>query len=220
MSKISMIKVDCPDCGKQFEVKCWDSLNSDLNPAEKEQLLAGRLFYATCSNCHSEHQIIYPILYHDMKNKVMIQLVLDERDIEAFISSVKSTASLEAWDTTVADGYRYRCVKTTNGLREKALIFDCGLDDRVIELLKIIYNAMINETQKDIVVSDMLFYHDTVHKLIVFVDEKPMFDIEIDMEKYNEVMEDEQLRLEDRSKDCFIIDKEWAQGLLLQENNT
>lgn len=40
--------VTCPHCGKETDIIIWESLNADLNPKEKQQLLDGTLFRFTC----------------------------------------------------------------------------------------------------------------------------------------------------------------------------
>ena len=217
MSMLSTVQVSCPSCGRQFEANQWQSLNADLNPDEKIQLLNRTLFKITCPDCGEGFNLVYPILYHDMKNKVMIQLVLDEENVEEFIHSLESMKNMEEWDSAVADGYAYRCVTNQIELWEKAMIFDCGLDDRAIEFLKLLYFVSINEQKLDLVVSDILFCHDTIHKLIIFTEGKPVFDIELDMKKYNDIVERMQIEFEDKSKDCLFINLEWALSVLQVE---
>lgn len=43
------------------------------------------------------------------------------------------------------EGYQVRLVSSLNDLKEKILISDAGLDDRVIELLKIYIEAMASD---------------------------------------------------------------------------
>ena len=214
MSMMNTVSLDCPSCGEQFETSQWQSLNSELNPNEKEQLINGTLFKITCPYCAKAYNFLYPILYHDMKNKAMIQLVLDEKNAEEFKSSLQSAEVLKEHDLILPDDYRYRCVSNHIELREKAMLFNCGLDDRVIEFLKLIYLAIVKEKKTDVDVSDILFYHDTEHKLIIFSEGKPVFDIKIDMEKYNEIAKDKRAELEEKSKDCFFINHEWATALI------
>ena len=46
--------------------------------------------------------------------------------------------------------YQFRLVATPNELMEKIYIFDCGLDDRVLEFLKLILRMQANETANPI----------------------------------------------------------------------
>jgi hypothetical protein len=75
----------CPGCGKKFKTTIWSSLNSDVNSLETERLLSGKLFEITCPKCKETYSIVYPILYHDMANHVMIFLSLNENDEQNFI---------------------------------------------------------------------------------------------------------------------------------------
>ena len=214
MSKVRKITVDCPTCGKQFDTTLWDSLNADLDPAEKKKLISGKFFFATCTHCGKEHPMSYPVLYHDMTNKVMIQLALSEEEAEDFIEAIDIRDEQENWESLAAKGYRYRCVKSVNELQEKALLFDSGLDDRVMELLKLMYLAMIHEKKPEAVVTDMFYFREPTHGIVVFVDGNPSFDFEMTMETYDRLAEGEMAKIEEKSAGCYIIDQEWARTLL------
>ena len=135
MSMETKVMIECPSCGEKFETIRWKSLNAQLNPKEKEQLISGSIFHVTCTKCNEGFPIQYSMLYNDMTNKVMIQLALNENDEEEFKKSIKEMELRLPSMLSIAP--QYRIVKNQNDLREKAMIFDCGLDDRVIELLKV-----------------------------------------------------------------------------------
>ena len=52
--------ITCPKCGESHEVLVWKSLNAELNPKEKQQLLDGTFFKFTC-NCGYTADIIAPL---------------------------------------------------------------------------------------------------------------------------------------------------------------
>lgn len=130
--------VNCPHCHQDFVVSVWQSLNATLDPEAKAKLLTGKLFEYTCPHCHATGDINYPILYHDMKHHAMIQYCPTEDDFEkAYEDYLESPGMTSGY--MKARGYQMRFVNTQGALREKAVIFDAGLDDRIIELTKIFY---------------------------------------------------------------------------------
>lgn len=51
--------------------------------------------------------------------------------------------------------YTLRVVHSQNQLREKAYIFDMGLDDRVVEIMKVMTVAHLSQTNPDLEVGDI-----------------------------------------------------------------
>lgn len=56
----------CPKCGHEQEFLVWQSLNGDINPEAKQQLIDGTLFHFECEKCGDKSNVDYSMLYHDM----------------------------------------------------------------------------------------------------------------------------------------------------------
>lgn len=133
MSRPIIEHVTCPDCGLEGPFTTWSSLNNVLSPQETELLLSGKLFLFDCQSCGTVTHVWYPCLYHDMEKRAMVQMCLEDKIGETIRML---TDFLE--NSTMGDaGYRFRVVVSENELREKALIFKEGLDDRSIEVCKV-----------------------------------------------------------------------------------
>jgi hypothetical protein len=111
------------------EVAAWLSLNVQLAPEKKPQVLDGSLFAFHCKKCGLRALLTYPILYHDMEKQLMIYLIPDGAEEEW--SRVRTQLAGERMKE-----YQLRYVKTPEELAEKIREFDCGLDDRIVELFK------------------------------------------------------------------------------------
>ena len=85
----------------------------------------------TCSSCGTEISLQYPFLYHDTKKKLMIWLLPhnlpNERELLDDILA-----------TDIPSGYKTRLVSTPFELADKIAIFDSNLDDRIVEICKIL----------------------------------------------------------------------------------
>ncbi len=57
-------------------------------------------------------------------------------------------------------GYRNRVVGSLYDLQEKIAIFDAGLDDRIVEICKVLIGSELQESQPDAVFDDLLFFRD------------------------------------------------------------
>jgi len=148
MSKPQTTRITCQHCGASHDFTIWNSLNVTLDREEKESLLNGTLTRFTCPDCQWSTEVVYPLLYHDMEQRVMVYLWPGEESLEMDLSGFP-----------FMDGfveYRFRHVVTRNELLEKIHLFDAGLDDRVVEVLK----ATVRAKSADSLPPDAEIYFD------------------------------------------------------------
>lgn len=132
MTKQSLQRIACPDCKFEQDFVVWETINATLNPELKEQLMTGQLTSVTCSSCGETSQIVYPLLYHDMVGKYWIWWLPGKPQ-----SSAPQMDELRSVNRTdITQDYICRTVRELNDLLEKIRIFDDGLDDRILEILK------------------------------------------------------------------------------------
>lgn len=122
MSKCHKSKIMCPVCKKSYKIDIWDSVNAQLNPELKERILSNTFYKTVCPSCKAETDCLYDFLYHDMNKKYMISLSQDYP-----VGLIKSIGE---------SGYFFRKVEDINQLIEKIRIFDTGLNDIVVEIMK------------------------------------------------------------------------------------
>ena len=162
MSRFSKIDIECPYCHKVNEFTKWDSVNQQLDPEAVERIMDDSIFEFKCPECKKATLIMHNMLYHDMKKRIMIQLMPNYHkapEMASILSSAmkSSVSSIDIKDTNV--NYITRMVSDPSVLREKIAIFDCGFDDRVIEVMKFIGLTVFidDEKFKDIVVDSIFF---------------------------------------------------------------
>lgn len=150
MSRPSREQITCPRCGHSDEVVIWTSLNNVLSPDEANELLYGNLFGYTCPECGNTTELCYACLYHDMEAHAMVQYVPSEDQAEATVAHLDGFLDGDVPHHEMDEiGYRYRIVFDHNRLREKARIFHDGLDDRAVEVLKLMIEAMASDSAED-----------------------------------------------------------------------
>ncbi len=134
MSQHHTETITCRGCGTDSAFTVWDSINTMLDPDMKEKVRTGEAFLWECPSCGERHLIEYATLYHQMEDHLMIWLVPGDpaRAVEYF-ETVRRGGDPAV---TAAADYRFRVVTTLPRLREKLLLLDEGLDDRVVELMK------------------------------------------------------------------------------------
>ena len=210
MSKERRETVTCPECGNVQNFIVWQSLNGDLNPEAKQQLLDGTLFRFVCSKCGYTSHVDYNMLYHDMTHKAMIYYVKEE-----FVEqTIDAMTDAENKMGVAMSGYRKRIVTDQNTLREKAIIFEHGLDDRVIEIIKFIYLANANENFPEAKIKTIYFLMvDDKYTLALIGDSQ--LSAEISNNMYDEVKAEFVERLETADDNGFIaVDVRWAMDFL------
>lgn len=141
MSKSTQTTYICPNCRRPSNFTIWQSINVTLNPELKIQLLDGRLLTFACPICTFRQAMSYSILYHDQNGRFMIWWAPEAEHGERR----NHFPELDRYAVNLS-GYRLRLVPTVNRLLEKIFIFDNGLDDRALELLKrYIWSAYLEE---------------------------------------------------------------------------
>lgn len=215
MSRKTNVTVRCPKCNKEFEAVCWDSLNTDLNPEAKEKLLNATFFDQKCEHCGAVAGMLYPMLYHDMSKKVMIWFFTDENSTaEAYDTIEFAEKELDAFEE--GKKYKYRIVFTPNDLSEKVIIFDNGLDDRVIEVLKLIVSLMVMEQYPDERIEVVYFDVDDNggYMFKLFTESENMITTNLDMNFYTAITEEYAKMIEKASVKKYVIDQNWAIRIL------
>lgn len=139
--------VGCPQCGAISKRQMWIGIGVSANPELRRKILNETLFDWKCPECGYRAQMEYPTLYHDKERQIMICL-LPNGDL----SSVEN----------MADGYsqlsqvKKRLVTSLAALKEKILIFESGLNDIGVELVKLALSELV-EKKKGTKVEDGFF---------------------------------------------------------------
>ena len=220
----------CPACGTTGEFILWESLNNVLNPDEAQQLIDGSLFRYRCPRCGVETDVVYPCLYHDMKEHAMVQLVNGSGLDEAMRTLDKLQTDGMLTKMTAEANYRHRLVTSQNDLREKAMLFRDGLDDRAMEVLKLLVLKQLAESETD-------FDELIGNSLLLYVGQTPAGEIEFESfikqsdgswskprglsvprEHYTQAEQIVEI-LAKRIAPGYISDRVWASQVLLEKKN-
>lgn len=137
MSSHETIQVTCPKCQQVQPFENWHSVNVTLHPELRERVLAGDLFTLACTKCGQETTVEKALLYNDMERHFMVCLSRDEPPMSPQADSEELTE------------VRLRWVQTPAQLSEKIRIFEDGLDDRLVEIQKILVDDMLQEELRE-----------------------------------------------------------------------
>lgn len=132
-------KVKCV-CGEPLVAQLADSINTKRVPQWRERILQGRLHKARCSVCGREMTVEKPFYYTDATRKSFFKVLpRGERHRWRQASEELEVASALVPDDIWNQEQRsLRVVFGLDELREKLVAEDAGLDDRILELLKVL----------------------------------------------------------------------------------
>ena len=154
MSESHLDTFTCPHCKEEGPLELWTSINVDLDPDARRKLEDLSLFEWTCPNCGKVCLVLHPCLYHDMSNEFMVWFAPD--------GEVQNGAEFSQ-----LDHYTLRTTRTPNEFREKVNVLERHLDDRALELTKLILIMQLTRDNVDVV--DVVFHSIDTSGRFVFV---------------------------------------------------
>ena len=164
MSMIRGQQIECPECHTQFPFTVHDSINVGIDPQDKEKVLDMSIFQYHCPHCGKTDIVCYPLLYHDPVNGVWIQVYWREEDFGRRVGKQEQ----ELIKIMGQEHYRRREVLGYWELIEKIRVFDAGLDDFAIALMKTMNKLqqpelqLIFDEKKDDKFNFLIFQNDTM----------------------------------------------------------
>lgn len=145
MSTRYTTEVTCGRCGRLNQVAIADSYSVDRLPAVREWVLARTLMSTLCA-CGDRVGVEKPLLYSDVGRGWWIQIAtvdrrpmfeVCERETRAELAASTDPAKWPKAAAAIGESLRVRVVFGHEELREKVLCADHGLDDVLVEILKL-----------------------------------------------------------------------------------
>ena len=130
--------VKCPKCSQMTDVTVWSSITAKDSIDLKNDLLMGKINMFYCPSCELTALMPHPMLYHDEDKKLMISFTpTDDVVVKEKMYQDICEASKESGELDNLEGYNLRFVTDYNELLEKILIFDNQLNDKAVEVIKL-----------------------------------------------------------------------------------
>ena len=130
-------KLTCGKCGKSFMIAHRKSVNLTDNFTIKCAIKDGTYFNFTCPHCKNSAAFGFRMMVYDVMKRYFIRSF---DNIESMLSIHKKHSTLQGSQWGFPDEFlpfvRHRLVLGHWGLIEKVSIFESGLDDYTIEMLK------------------------------------------------------------------------------------
>ncbi|MCB6366388.1 CpXC domain-containing protein [Intestinibacillus massiliensis] len=202
MSKHKCEAFTCPHCQNESSREIVESINVDLSPEMREKVRDLSCFAWTCPVCGKASLVIDPCLYHDMSNQFMVWLSPDGSPPDA-----------SGFDPLA--GYTLRWVESPNAFREKIDVLERGLDDRAIELMKLI---LAMQLQKSMDIVDLVFHsfdeRTGAFRFVVVLSDGAEQYAAMQGDTYARIARDVEERLFTPARDFVKVDIDWATAAL------
>lgn len=213
---LRMETIVCPQCNKQASIRLWESIDATVDTTAKAQLLDGSLFTYRCKKCGYTADIAFNCMYKDPSKSLTIYLAADG-DVEGMKAAM---ADVDATVDQVSAGLKIkrirRVVSDVHSLREKVIIFENGLDDRVIELMKIFYFNIVHEREPELEINHILFYIADGHPHFEFITQDKHFAVAIQDGIYGEFEKEYHDKL-NATLDEYVVDIDFAVRMIEAE---
>jgi len=127
-------------CGNPLTVHLAESINVKRSPELREKILSGEFHRAACASCGRKMTVEKPFYYTDLsRNSIFKVSPRGDRHQWKIESDELDRASSYIPETVTNGGNRtLRVIFGMDELREKLIAQDAGIDDRVLELLKVL----------------------------------------------------------------------------------
>ncbi|MBO5060068.1 MAG: CpXC domain-containing protein [Clostridia bacterium] len=214
-------QIKCPACGALQEMTVWQSITAADSADLKEDLKRGRVNIFRCTECGQTALLPTPMLYTDGERNLMISFspCNGREERMRLFESVKA-ASRESGELRELEDYNLRFTSEYNELLEKILIFDNDMDDKTIEVLKLLVLMQESEKMEQRVCMFGKTDGDMIEFMVQDKKEEQVYTSRVPMETYRTVKQ--QLResgVKDKSFDWEMVDAQYAASLLYGANN-
>ena len=132
------VTVTC-SCGNTFTANLARSINAGRTPAIREKIIHGDFHQINCSRCGRRQAVESPFFYIDLSRHAIYHVRQRSERYNFRRDSTRLGRAADAVPAYLASGAprQLRVIYGLDELREKLVAQDAGLDDRVVELLKI-----------------------------------------------------------------------------------
>ncbi len=208
MSQKEIRKITCPACSHPYPFPLWVDVNTEELTDIQNHIKSRELFTCTCPECGKKALIDYGMLYHDPQKKLMICYSQEEQPIQNAFQEFRKKQEEEP---EYAE-YVFRVVSSQNGLREKLVIFDADLDDRYLEIIKLIILRNLEAKDPELEVTGSFFLVDSEGRYIIeyLSENKVAVTVEVKQKMYDEIKERFHADLLEAHDASFIINQAWA----------
>ena len=209
MADVQMQDITCPKCGKHHTFQVWDSINLMEHPEMREKVRNDEAFRVQCPDCGASALLNYNFLYHDPEEKIFIFCNAEQTACDEIRRVLTD-------ENNAFKNYTKRIVPSYNAFKEKLMIFDARLDDKLVEIMKSGIFANLEAHYKDKNIDEVLFAvnEDGEKGFIMRSNGIMQAGMEFDKSLYNALKEQAKERIDLFSPTDIEINTGWAKEMI------
>lgn len=223
------IPVKCPKCGENSEFSGYRCISATEENKMKDKLLSGTMFKHICPKCQANINVEHSFIYHQPEDALLFHYVVEDEEMKNVIKTfTEPDEEQKKFVTALAKEYTIvRITRKRALLLEKIAIYDAGLDDRAVELIKVFAASSYLKDNPDKKLDDIFFNirknkdnpENITKVLMLYTDNKQVGEVVITDKLYQQIYNDyiksmAPLR-EDRN---LIVNPAWAQNVMKLRN--
>lgn len=204
--------ITCPHCQQKAPFTYHPFVDGAKDPELKQKCMTGEIFGFTCPHCNHKARIGYPLAYHDAANRTLILAYPERNPAEAH----QLLEALADKGGVAFPGCRLRVAAQPPMLAEKIFLLDQALDDRIIELYKLMLRPSIQRDNGSKAVQlIMLCDHESTLQFLFLLEglPLPMF-VPFDADMYDAMCKEYAAFFSNDAKENLYIDQQWAEEFL------
>ena len=191
-------EIRCLHCRRHFNIREYQKVELPRQQELIPYILDGSIFEFECPYCREEHTVLidqdefiidnyvkkYRIYYSDNEYDSSVKLMQVSHGLGIISEEDKDfVLEVRALDE---QGYRIRFEANYSAAVEKMVIFEAGLNDVAVELLKA-FMELQYEFDKEF--DHLVFIDDQDRAFVGVQDGRPVFAVEFDEEQYEDILE-------------------------------
>ena len=191
-------EIRCLHCRRHFNIREYQKVELPRQQELIPYILDGSIFEFECPYCREEHTVLidqdefiidnyvkkYRIYYSDNEYDSSVKLMQVSHGLGIISEEDKDfVLEVRALDE---QGYRIRFEANYSAAVEKMVIFEAGLNDVAVELLKA-FMELQYEFDKEF--DHLVFIDDQDRAFVGVEDNRPVFAVEFDEEQYEDILE-------------------------------
>jgi hypothetical protein len=134
MDNMAQFEIDCDCCGKSYRDSFNQFIRKQINEGDVRRLIDDDLFTSICPYCAHKHFIDLPVVYADSEKRAVVFYCNNQLDFAQAQPFIEDRMEECGFNNT--NGF-FRTTSSQNELREKVILLENGLDDRVVEIMKL-----------------------------------------------------------------------------------
>lgn len=208
---------NCPYCMSEEVVTLWDRLDAREDPDLKQRLLRKELQVLDCQNCGRRFVLGEPLLYLDATVGLLAYVSPSLHDVAEEKGAIAlRLEDLHLEEVSLEDYPLRRLCSDYSQLLEKIHLADAGLDDRLVEVMKLAARSRLHSDEGRLV-RDLYFLAADEQELLFFTayEEGETEEISLDRNIYYRAEEMLRPRLQtEESSSWLMIDEAYARRLI------